>query len=497
MKNARLLIVLMLYCLAVKAQQEFEFTANCRSAQEAILQLKFSSAKTLLLKERKANPNNLIPFYLDNYIDFLSIIISEEKSRFELVKANKDIRLELIEKGNKKSPYYLLTLAEINLQWAFARIKFNEYLTAALEVNRAYKMLELNQQKFPDFVLTKKCLGLLHAAVGTIPDEYKWAVKLFGFSGSIKQGEEEVKEVMEATLHQPEFAGFNSETQLLLSVIDLNLADNNKYVENSLIPSLAKQKDLNVVQLFCYANSCFKLGKTDEGIVALEKYNISKDSYPFYYLYYLLGQAKLNRLDADANVPLEKYLKGFKGINFVKAANLRLSWHYLLSGDLQKYRLYQRKIKEQGTALVDEDKQAKRESEQNQTPTIALLKARLLFDGGYYSRAQIELKKADTRKIKAVKDKLEIVYRLARIYHKQNSLDLAIANYELTLQNGSSYPYYYAANSALQLGLIYESQRNVGKAKEYYNRCLSLKDHEYQNSISQKAKAGINRLENN
>ncbi|MBK9479261.1 MAG: hypothetical protein IPN99_10560 [Bacteroidetes bacterium] len=117
MKNARLLIVLLLNCLAVKAQQEFEFTANCRSAQEAILHFKFSSAKTLLLKERKANPNNLIPFYLDNYIDFLSIIISEEKSRFELVKANKDIRLELIEKGNKKSPYYLLTLAEINLQW--------------------------------------------------------------------------------------------------------------------------------------------------------------------------------------------------------------------------------------------------------------------------------------------------------------------------------------------------------------------------------------------
>ena len=78
MKNARLLIVLLLFCLAVKAQQEFEFTANCRSAQEAILHLKFSSAKTLLLKERKANPNNLIPFYLDNYIDFLSIIIFAE-----------------------------------------------------------------------------------------------------------------------------------------------------------------------------------------------------------------------------------------------------------------------------------------------------------------------------------------------------------------------------------------------------------------------------------
>ena len=442
------------------------------------------------------NPKNLIPFYLDNYIDFLTVIISEEKPRFELLKSNKDIRLDLIEKGDKNSPFYLLTQAEINLQWAFARIKFNEYLTAALEVNRAFKMLEMNQKKFPDFVLNKKCLGLLHAAVGTIPDEYKWAIKLFGFEGSIKQGEAEVKEVFEATLKNSNYSSFKTESALLLSVLELNLLNNEAFVEKQILPELEKEKIPNPLQVFCFANSCMKIGKTDEAILFLEKNKFGKESFTFSYLNYMLGQAKLTRLDKDANVPMESFLKTFKGINFVKAANLRIAWFYLMSGDKVKYQFYLSKVKSKGSALVDEDKQAKHESETGDIPNVSLLKSRLLFDGGYYEKALSELNKIDTKKIKSVKDNLELVYRIARIYHKQNNIQKAISNYQLTFKNGSAYPYYFAANSALQLGLIYEEQKNYPKAKEYFSQCLSLKEHEYQNSISQKAKAGLNRVSN-
>jgi tetratricopeptide (TPR) repeat protein len=489
-----LLLLVTFCCTCVFAQRTFEFNAPCKSAHEAILGLQFKNAKSILLKERKNNPQNLIPFYLDNYIDFLTIVISEEKPRFDLLKNNKSIRLDLIEKGDKNSPYYLLTQAEINLQWAFARIKFNEYLTAALEVNKAFKMLEENQKKFPDFVLNKKCLGLLHAAVGTIPDEYKWAIKLFGFEGSIKQGEAEVKEVYEITLSHPTFSSFNSEAVLLLSILELNLLNNENFVAQHILPVLEKEKKPNPIQVFCYANSCMKIGKTDAAIAYLETNKFGKDVFPFAYLNYMLGQAKLCRLDKDANIPLELFLKTFKGINFVKAAHLRLGWHYLISGDRTKYLLSLSKVKNTGASLVDEDKQAKHESESAEIPNVSLLKSRLLFDGGYYYKAQEELTKNSTKKMKSVKDNLEVIYRLARIYHKQNKFDKAISNYELTFKNGSSYPYYFAANSALQLGLIYEEEKNYSKAKEYYLQCLSLKNHEYQNSISQKAKAGLNRV---
>jgi hypothetical protein len=41
---------------------------------------------------------------------------------------------------------------------------------------------------------------------------------------------------------------------------------------------------------------------------------------------------------------------------------------------------------------------------------------------------------------------------------------------------------------------MYENDGNIVKAKEYFKKTLSLRNHEYQNSIDQKAKAGLNRL---
>jgi len=73
--------------------------------------------------------------------------------------------------------------------------------------------------------------------------------------------------------------------------------------------------------------------------------------------------------------------------------------------------------------------------------------------------------------------------------------DEAILHYDNVLTKGSEYQYYFAANSALQLGFIYESLSEFGKAKSYYKKCLSLKYDEYKKSISQKAKAGLNRIE--
>lgn len=57
--------------------------------------------------------------------------------------------------GDPGSPYYLFTQAEVNLQWAALSIKFGEYLNSIFEIRKAYKLLEENQNKFPDFKANK------------------------------------------------------------------------------------------------------------------------------------------------------------------------------------------------------------------------------------------------------------------------------------------------------------------------------------------------------
>ena len=55
---------------------------------------------------------------------------------------------------------------------------------------------------------------------------------------------------------------------------------------------------------------------------------------------------------------------------------------------------------------------------------------------------------------------------------------------------------YYVPMSALQIAIEYEKRGKKQKAKYYYNKCLSMKDFDYQRGIHQKAKAGLNRIAN-
>jgi hypothetical protein len=107
--------------------------------------------------------------------------------------------------------------------------------------------------------------------------------------------------------------------------------------------------------------------------------------YKFHYLNYMLGMAKLYHLEADANVYLENYVNEFKGKTFLKAAYLKLAYHYLLHQNKEKYNYYLQEIPKHGNEITDEDKAAEKESKGSGSPNVYLLKSRLLFDGGYYN----------------------------------------------------------------------------------------------------------------
>ena len=72
----------------------------------------------------------------------------------------------------------------------------------------------------------------------------------------------------------------------------------------------------------------------------------------------------------------------------------------------------------------------------------------------------------------------------------------AISNYNKAISLGKNTSYYFASNAALNVGKIYEHQNNKAKAVAYYNLAVSMKNHEYENSIETKAKDGLRRLSN-
>ncbi len=468
--------------------QTFDFNEDCLTAYDQIFELRFDEAKTILESEKSENPENLTPVFLENYIDFLSLFISEEDELFKETEGNKDKRLSLLKKGDKSSPYYLYTQAEIHMQWAFSRIKFGEYIKAFLEIRKAYKLLNENEDKFPEFKPNLKSLGILHTLLGAIPDKYKMGAKMLGMKGSISQGMEELSVVI-----NDESFIFKDEAMIMYALLQLHLNKNETEAWN-IINASSLQPKTNLLHCFAASSIAIYTGKNEEAIDLLSNRPRGDQYYDFPFLDFYLANAKLNRLDDDANVYFKKYIDEYKGKNYIKEAHRKLSWYYLMKGKTNNYNYHLNMCLLSGHAESDEDKSALKEAKSGIKPHLGLLKARLLFDGAYYDKAMTVLDEIDKSTLTDKTNSVEYHYRRARILHESDQITEAKAAYKSTIKNGHGMTAYFAPNACIKLGNIFEKEGNKLKASEYYRAALAYGEHDYQNSITAEAKAGLNRL---
>jgi tetratricopeptide (TPR) repeat protein len=88
-------------------------------------------------------------------------------------------------------------------------------------------------------------------------------------------------------------------------------------------------------------------------------------------------------------------------------------------------------------------------------------------------------------------EKLEYTYRMGRIYDDMHKYDQAVQCYQTAINIGINRKEYYAARAALQIGQVYEREGKKQLAIDFYQKCMNMPDHEYKNSLDQKAKSGI------
>ncbi|MEA3479520.1 MAG: tetratricopeptide repeat protein [Bacteroidota bacterium] len=484
-----LLIFLTLSTSSIVAQ--FDFNGQCIDAYNAAINLKFDQGRQILEKEKADHPDNLIPLLIHNYIDFLQIVVGEHEQDYKQLKSMKNKRVRQIEKASENSPYYRYSLAIINLQWAMARVKFNDYTRASFEARKAYFLLKANQEEYPGFTPNMIGLGLLHTLIGTIPDQYQWVARLFLLDGSVNGGIDELNQAT-AMIIDSEYAYLLPECLFFITFLNMNFQPD-IVLDEDYRQMLEEQSSDQILLNYAYARSLMKSGQNDQAIDVLLNKPEMDGKYHFYYLDYLLGKAKLNRLDQDASGPFYTYVSNFKGHSFIKASYQKIAWKCLINSDEQGYIDNMGKVIQYGNATVDADKQALMEAERKTLPNVNLLKGRLLFDGGYYFKAENCLKDPNIILVN-LKDSVEFNYRLGRIYHAMEKFDKAGKYYKETIRTGSDLPNYYAANAALHLGMIFESKGDFPNARKYYILCLEMDFVEYHSSITQKAKAGVDRV---
>jgi tetratricopeptide (TPR) repeat protein len=480
--------------ITLLASGYFDLSPSCRSAYQKLISLRFAEARTEIDALKRSEPDNLIGPFLENYLECAIAMLDDDEKAYRRWVRQVDKRLDRISRGDRNSPYYLYTQAEIRLQWAVLRGRYSDYLTCISDVKQGYALLEENQRRFPDFVANKKSLALLHAVVGNVPDEIRWAVKgIGGMSGTIQQGTRELEEVLAYARANPDFM-FGVESMVAYSYLMLHLNNNGDVAWRTLKNGLPDPKT-NPIAAFALANVGMRTGHNDEAITLLTNCPSGGVYHPFPYKYFMLGIAKIYRLDTDANVPMEQFIRIYKGSFGVKEAWQKLAWCALLRGDQQGYwsNIYQAKI--QGITRADTDKAADREANSSEMPDLRLLKARLLFDGGYYQRAYDELKNGGGNTYtNHRKHNLEYYYRMGRICQKLGRHSEAMQHYQTTIDGGSTDPWYFACNAALQLGCMHEERREWAKSRTAFQRCLKIQPKEYAASLHARAKAGINRV---
>ena len=489
MKNY-IIIFFVAFCFpAISYAQQYDFNKRCIDAYTYIQELRFEKGRQLLELEKKENPKNLIPYYVENYIDFLTTYINENEAEFDKLEPNKTIRLDKLKTGDQQSPYYLYCQAELLIQWSFSKLKFEEYLSAFTDVRKAYLLLEENEKKFPDFMANKKSLGMLHAIVGAIPDQYKWGVNMLGMDGSIDQGLKELKSIIEYSKTNTFI--FKQEVYLYYAFIELYLGRDATTAWN-----IVKDLDTktNLINVFCKASVAMRTGRNDLALQVLTSRPTGSEYMQYHYLEFMTGLAKVRKLDAGSSAHFEKFITSYKGKNYIKEAYQKMAWMALINGNKEKYWEYMYYIKSRGDDLIDDDKQALYEAESKKMPNVTLLKSRLLFDGGYYKDALKQLEGKSAESFSNDKDKTEFTYRAGRIYDMAGMPDKAKGFYLATIKFGSDLPYYYAAGSAFYLANIYETEKDYASATKYYQMCLDMDNKEYQTSLDGLAKAGLNRV---
>ncbi len=476
------------------AKAGFVMNANSVAAYNAIFEMRFTEAKRLIQDEKVKNPTNGITILLENYMDYLYLLTSENKSDYEKFKDRKGIRIDAIRENDKSSPYYLFAQAEVYMQWGMLKAKFGDYTPAILDLMKSKKLLAENNEKFKDFLPNQKSIGWIDLIFGAVPPSFKGIASIFGIKGDMATGFKRI-ERFKSQIANSKYSYYDSEVALLVSLTEIEVL-NNKKDYAKLMALISDMSDKSLLKKYLQGYVAYKTAHNDEAInffMAAPRGNEYQD---FAAIDYWLGNAKLCRIDSDANRYLYSYIKETKSVNFIKDAYLKLAYYSLIVNNLSGYNTYTNLVKTKGAAGYERDKQAIKEAN-DVKPDLDLLKARLYFDGGYYSKALAQLNLIDANDLKNTRDKIEFHYRLGRVYELTGKPTDALTNYQKAINIGANTTYYYAANSALFSGNIYEQRKDYAKAGEYYKLTLKMKDHQYQTSIDNQAKEGLKRIKAN
>lgn len=482
------------------AAYTYTYSDHCARAYNHFMALHIAEGRQELLLEKKQHPDNLMAVYIADYEDCLVLLMNCNIEDYAQRTGKMAERMQLLDRGDRSSPWYRFCHAGAYLHRAIINLRFGEQYKAALHFRKSFALLRENQKLFPSFEYNNIISGLQEAVVGSLPDSYKWLAAVFGMKGSIKTGTDKLGTfVKQHNSSDPLY----TETLLYYLYARFYLLAEQEEVWQMLNSDQYSSKN-NLLTTFVKVNIALDYRKADDAI-ALLRTAAADPGFAAYPIFdYQQGMALLTQCDTGCTFYFQRYLAHNKSDLFIKDSwqRMALVWH--VNGNREKAVYCRRQITAGGTARLDADKQAERFATTGMWPNRALLQARLLIEGGYNEKALVLLQGIAKGQLQGAADRSEYCFRLGRVYEELarkpgggQYFKQALAQYREAMKEGAGRREQYAARAALHMGKIYETLNLPAEALAMYNECLNMPDHDFQNSIDQQAKSGINRVEGN
>lgn len=489
---ARICLLLLLFALQTPVNAEFYFLyePTHEPAQKALCELRLAEAESLIASLEKKTPENLAVHYLRHYLSFYQIMMLQEKQHLPQFKLAHQNYLDKLDKLPSSSPYKEYTRSSALLMDAVVLGAFSEYLGAAKSFRNAYLAVKANSKQFPNFISNKKEMGALQAMIGSFPSQYQWLVQAVGLEGNIDQGLQLLSQYCQTMQSEPLIE--RQQAAIFYSLIHLNFGDKN--LAWKFYKDYAQHCKTNLMETYVLAYIGGKTGHNDESIDLLKRKPSNSNYTNIPYLNFLMAEYLLRKLDFEADIWYKKYLLNSVGKGSAKDAYVRLSWISLMQGDKEKYHTYQHLAEKQMKKKGSEYLLTQQDQSIGIYPNIVLLKCRLLFDGGYYQEAIILMKNQNGNTLPSAYQRTEWYYRLGRIYHETSKKADAIKHYKECLELGKGLNTYLLPNACLQLGYLYADLGYKELAISYFEKVNSYSDYDYEDSLKQKAKAGMQKL---
>jgi len=467
------------------------YTLKHQQAHEYILSLKSKSINHFSKQLLSNDSNNIFSIYLQNLEEVIFVFLSDDQNLYDQVKRNETERLKRLENLKLENPFIAYFQAEIRIQWAILKMKFGEELSAVWSLRQAYFMLENLLKLNPNFPLTFKSLGLLHVILGSIPDNHQWIVNFLGMKGNVKDGMHEIQRScnQSSSIFQLEACI----TQILLEAYVLKNEESSIEKARLLYGNFPENDMLMLLLSAMYLTT----RKSELSYSLVKKKEEQLQNHVKIYAYRMLADAHLYKGEYTTAMRYYRYfLNKYKGQNYIKDTYYKIFLCYWLNEQEEQAIPYLEKIKNEGKKVLDSDKRAYAFAQNPKKYHKDLMRIRLLYDGGYEKEALEAILKLNVKEFGETVYQNEYYYRLARIYHALNKIQLAKENYLKCIETyKEKEAMYFAPNAAYALGCIYLEENNLKLAEYYFRLTVSFKNHEYKNSLDNKAKAKLAKIE--